>query len=225
MPEISFTAHLDTVALRLVLAVLLSGLIGWDRELSRKPAGLRTHVLVGVGSALIMLISVWTNLLSGGNNPVDYRIAANVVTGIGFLGAGTILHLKEGIVSGLTTAATLWVVSAIGLAVGCGFYSGAVLTTLLALVALYILNLVDDYVGSRLYQNVTIHAEMASHLSEDAKEILRDSGVKIQKSEAHSSSPQMKEIVIHFKPIPVASGRQISRKIERLPGVKEVMFN
>ncbi len=226
MADIPFTDHLGTVLLRLGLAVLFSGIIGWDRERLRKPAGLRTHVLVGVGSALIMMVSVSMVDLFPGLQRVDPgRIAAQVVTGIGFLGAGTILHLKEGVVSGLTTAATLWVVSGIGLAVGCGFYSGAVATTLLVMLALFLMNRLDDYIESRLYHNLTIHAKTSSHLTEDAKQIMRDNGVKIQRTEVHSPNPSEKFIVIHFKPIPVASGQGLGRRIERLPGVKEVSFN
>lgn len=208
------------------MAVLFSGVIGWDRERLRKPAGLRTHVLVGVGSTLMMMVSLYMVDLFPSLQRVDPgRIAAQVVVGIGFLGAGTILHLREGVVSGLTTAATLWVVAGIGLAVGCGFYSGAVATTLLVMLALFLLNRLDDYIESRLYHNLTIHARISSHLTEDAKQIMRDFGVKIQRTEVHSPNLNEKFIVIHFKPIPLASGRKLGLRIEKLPGVKEVSFN
>ncbi len=110
---------------RLALSAFLSGVIGLERAWRGKPAGLRTHLLVGMGSTLIMLVSIHMTTLAPGL-PVDpSRIASNVVAGLGFLGAGTIMHSK-GSVQGLTTAASLWATGAIGLAVGCGYYSAAI---------------------------------------------------------------------------------------------------
>ncbi|HEX6987848.1 MAG TPA: MgtC/SapB family protein [Bacillota bacterium] len=125
--------------LRLLLAAVLAGLIGWERETLRRPAGLRTHVLVAVGSALVMLVSQGVFLQYYRLTQADpARIAAQVVSGIGFLGAGTIL--REGAtVRGLTTAASLWVAAAIGLAVGAGAMLGALVTTGVTLAALVLL--------------------------------------------------------------------------------------
>lgn len=128
------------VLFRMVLSILLSGLIGIDRESTRKPAGLRTHILVSLGSTLIMLLSIYMNTYYGENtNYYSDRIAAQVISGIGFLGAGTILRKDTGAVTGLTTAASLWVVAAIGLTVGAGFYLGAIATTFLVMITLYII--------------------------------------------------------------------------------------
>ena len=116
-------------AWKLALSVLLSGIIGFEREHSHRPAGFRTHILVAVGSTLIMLTSVYISKTYEGQANVDItRMAAQVVSGIGFLGAGTIL--REGFsVKGLTTAASLWAVSCIGIAVGAGFVTGACVAT------------------------------------------------------------------------------------------------
>jgi putative Mg2+ transporter-C (MgtC) family protein len=226
MHDISFSLHLDTIAIRLVLAVVLSGVIGWERERVGKPAGFRTHILVGIGSALVMMVSLFMVDLTPGGQGVDPgRIAAQVVVGIGFLGAGTILRSREGIVSGLTTAASLWVVSGIGLAVGCGFYSGALLTTGLVMVVLYFMNWVDDYIEGHLYHAVTVHAKMSAQLIEDVKEILRGFGVKIIRTEVQSPQPSEKYIVVHFKPVPVGTGKIIAHKLSRLSGVREVVFD
>lgn len=124
---------------RLVLATGLGGMIGLERETHNRPAGLRTHILVCLGSTLVMLVSMYglIGMYEGISDPrFDAgRIAAQVVSGIGFLGAGTIL--REGnTVRGLTTAASLWIVAGIGLAVGTGMYAAAVLTTLLTMLAL-----------------------------------------------------------------------------------------
>jgi putative Mg2+ transporter-C (MgtC) family protein len=224
MPETTFARPLDIIALRLILAVALTGLVGWERERLRKPAGFRTHILVGIGSTLVVMVSIFmSDLYSGKVDPS--RIASNVVVGIGFLGAGTIMRSREGIITGLTTAASLWVVAGIGLAVGCGFYSGALLTTALVMVVLYFMNWVDDYVESHLYHTVTLHAKMTGHLVEDAKQVLRDFGVKIVRTEMQTPYPSEKYIVIHFKPVPVAEGKRITHRLAKLSGVREVVFD
>jgi putative Mg2+ transporter-C (MgtC) family protein len=224
MTEASFFSQIDTIAVRLVLALVLSGIIGWERERLRKPAGFRTHILVGIGSALVMLIALFmAKLFAGIVDPS--RIASNVVVGIGFLGAGTILRSREGIVTGLTTAASLWVVAVIGMAVGCGFYSGALLTTILVMVVLYFMNWVDDYVEAHLYHTLTVHAKMTAYVAEDVKEVLRDADVKIVRTETQTPLPSEKYIVVHFKPIPVAEGKALTRRLSKIPGVREVVFD
>lgn len=115
---------------KMALAVFFSGVIGYEREHSHRPAGFRTHILVAVGSALVMMTSGYVFREYEGLGTFDpTRLGAQVISGIGFLGAGTIL--REGFsVKGLTTAASLWAVSCIGLAVGAGYYIGALVTTL-----------------------------------------------------------------------------------------------
>ena len=121
---------------RLSVAALLGGIVGLERQQRHKSAGLRTHILVSLGSCLIMLISYKLYAgVQGLTNADPARLAAQVVSGIGFLGAGTIM--KEGLtIKGLTTAASLWVVAGVGLAVGAGYYVGAVTTTVLSVLAL-----------------------------------------------------------------------------------------
>ena len=128
------------VVWRLFLAAALGGVIGFEREKhNKRMAGFRTHILVSIGSSLIMLVSMHIFEIYAGKAPVDpARIAAGVVTGIGFLGAGTIIRSGEN-VQGLTTAASLWTVSGIGLAVGCGFYIAGCTASIIALAALYLL--------------------------------------------------------------------------------------
>ena len=121
---------------RLLIAALLSGLIGLERDFRDKPAGLRTNILVGLGSALAMILS-----LSFPEDPA--RIAAGVITGIGFIGAGLIIQGRSEVqgkseIHGITTAASIWLVSAIGLTVGAGYYLPAMCTTVIALVILFI---------------------------------------------------------------------------------------
>jgi putative Mg2+ transporter-C (MgtC) family protein len=129
---------------RLVLSVVLSALIGLERQMHRRTAGLRTHILVCLGSCLIMLTSMYVFDIYKDVVALDpARIAAGVVTGIGFLGAGTIIHERES-VRGLTTAASLWMAAAIGLAAGVGFYRPAIFTTALTLVVLFFLRRMED---------------------------------------------------------------------------------
>lgn len=123
------------IAFRLLLACIFGGIVGYERERNDSPAGFRTHILVCLGAALIMVLSMYgfSNFVTVNKDPA--RLAAQVVSGIGFLGAGTILRDKTS-VRGLTTAASLWVVSAIGLAVGAGFYFSSILATLLVFLTL-----------------------------------------------------------------------------------------
>jgi putative Mg2+ transporter-C (MgtC) family protein len=126
------------IAVKIGLSALLSGLMGAEREWSGKWAGLRTHMLIAVGSALLTHISILIGIefAQGRSNAWDPgRIAAQIVSGVGFIGAGTIIQ-SRGAVHGLTTAAGLWVASGIGIAVGAGFYSEAVVTTAALLVIL-----------------------------------------------------------------------------------------
>jgi len=116
---------------RIVLAAVLAAVVGYERETADKPAGMRTHILVGVGSTLFTLVSAYG--FPGYSEPT--RIAAQIVTGVGFLGAGTIFR-GEGFVMGLTTAATIWAVAALGMAVGAGMYVTAIAATVVMYVVL-----------------------------------------------------------------------------------------
>jgi putative Mg2+ transporter-C (MgtC) family protein len=133
------------VVLRLVLASLLCGAIGFERETRDQPAGFRTHILLGLGAALFTLVSAYgfepftrAALGSGGLQFDPTRIAAQIIAGVGFLGAGAIIR-QGGDVRGLTTAASLWTTSAIGMAVGAGYLFGAAAATVLAMATLYAL--------------------------------------------------------------------------------------
>ena len=139
--------------MRLAAAAALGGVIGLERELREREAGFRTHMLVSVGAALFTLVSAyaWGDFAFSQASGVTFdptRIAAQIVTGIGFIGAGAII--RQGLsVRGLTTAATLWMVAAIGMACGAGFYWAAVIATAIALVGLGPLRLVSKRIGDR----------------------------------------------------------------------------
>src|SRR5438045_7072868 len=121
MSDLAAAFRLDLL-LKLGLAVILGGAIGLEREIKGKPAGLRTNILICVGSALLTDVSMRIGLVDGGPRIGDpARLAAQIVSGIGFIGAGTIMQ-GGGMVTGLTSAATIWVVAALGIAIGAGFY-------------------------------------------------------------------------------------------------------
>jgi len=139
------------LTVRLTLSILLGGIIGLERETINKPAGFRTHILVCLGSTIVMLVSLFIFTEFKGLTNVDpSRIPAQVVSGIGFLGAGTII-IEGANVKGLTTAASLWTVSAIGLAVGVGFYYGAILATFLILLTLIAFNKLEAFLLKKRY--------------------------------------------------------------------------
>ena len=142
------------VIVRITVAAVLGGSIGIERELREREAGFRTHLIVSVGAALFTLVSAyaWRDFSFGNGVSFDpTRIAAQVVTGIGFLGAGAII--RQGLtVRGLTTAATLWVVAAIGMASGAGYYSAAVIATVAVLITLYPLRLLAHHFLDRPHE-------------------------------------------------------------------------
>lgn len=152
--------------LKLSLAVIFSGIIGFEREHSHRPAGFRTHILVSVGATLVMMTAKFVFENYQGLTSFDpTRLGAQVISGIGFLGAGTIL--REGFsVKGLTTAASLWAVSCIGLAVGGGYYTGALVAT----VVIYLTLNTFKRLISRRNQSKNIFIE-AENMSKQAAEI------------------------------------------------------
>jgi len=146
--------HWAEVLLRVVLAGVLGGAIGAEREIREREAGLRTHMLVAVGASLFTIVSAyaWSDFTFSQRSGITFdptRIAAQIVTGIGFLGAGAII--RQGLsVRGLTTAASLWVVAAIGMASGAGYYSAAVITTAIVLISLWPLRIVAFRIFERI---------------------------------------------------------------------------
>ena len=166
--------HIDpAIPIRLVLAAILGGLIGIEREIRDKPAGLRTNILICVGSTLFMSLSTQVAQLLGGD---PTRIAAQIISGIGFLGAGAVLH-SHGFVLGLTTAATIWVVAGVGMALGSGMYMVAAFATAMSLVTLYFLSFIEDKIqGRRSYSYALVVSDLNQALASINK-VLQDSSV------------------------------------------------
>ncbi len=153
----SYLADLNMIstAVRLILAMLLGGIIGIDRGMKRRVAGVKTHTIVCLGATLVMMTGQYISLYINQSGTGDAaRLGAQVISGVGFLGVGTIIVTGQRHVSGLTTAASLWASSCIGLAVGIGYYSGAILTTVCILVVFRYFKAIDIYVEnhSNIYE-------------------------------------------------------------------------
>ncbi|MEC0235412.1 MgtC/SapB family protein [Paenibacillus kribbensis] len=172
------------IILRLVLSMLLGGFIGFERERSNHAAGLRTHIMVSLGSTLIMLLSIYgfDDFIRETNVRVDpARLAAAVITGVGFLGAGTILFTGKAI-TGLTTAASIWVVAAIGLGVGAGFYFPSIVATVLVFLNLRVFNKVElRYMRGRTSHLITLYGLSSHGLLEQISNYLKQEKVEIRK--------------------------------------------
>jgi putative Mg2+ transporter-C (MgtC) family protein len=161
--------------LQLLLATLLGGAIGLERELGGKPAGLRTNILICIGSVLYTKLSV--TMAGAGYDPT--RVAAQIVTGVGFIGAGTILHAR-GAVVGLTSAATIWVVAAIGVALGGGYYLEALGTTLIVIVVLQGLGRIETVIERHTTRSrLVIHARPGPTVLEELETVVRRTGLDI----------------------------------------------
>lgn len=184
-----------SISLRLLLAVLCGGLIGLEREYKRRPAGFRTHILICLGAAITTMTSQYLSLYLHLDTDVT-RLGAQVVAGVGFIGAGTIIVTRRQRVKGLTTAAGLWAVAIVGLAIGMGFYEIAISATLLVLLAELLFVKLED----RIYRSspeVNLYLE---YIDRDALDqvlrMFREKGVKVlhveitrsRKNQSHNAS-------------------------------------
>ncbi|MEF2246774.1 MgtC/SapB family protein [Paenibacillus sp. IITD108] len=181
-------SYLD-LTLRFIVSAVLGGFIGFEREWRNHPAGLRTHILVCVGSTAIMLLSIYgfSEFVDEVNVRVDpARLAAQVISGIGFLGAGAIM--RSGLtVSGLTTAASIWVVAAIGLCVGAGFFYVAVMATIAVLISLVVLHKWENYLmrHRRRHEISMKIVDEPGNLAQITA-VFADQGVQIQNLRMHA---------------------------------------
>ena len=172
---------------QLAVAVLLGGAIGLERELSGKPAGLRTNVLICTGAAFFTVLSL--HIAADRGDPG--RVAAQILPGIGFIGAGTILHMR-GAVTGLTSAATIWVVAAIGMALGSNAYLEAIGATALVLLVLGGLRKVERLVALKATRShLLVHARAEATTVEDLESVVRATGLEIERTASHRENVDM----------------------------------
>lgn len=220
---------------RLLLAAVLGGLIGWERERRNKQAGVKTHLLVTVGATLIMMTSIYgfgdiSEIINHPNARFDpARIAAQVVSGIGFLGAGAILRHSNMFVTGLTTAATLWVSAAIGLSVGTGFYFPAIAVTLIALLSVVILREVEVKFGytKKIRELVIVMGEETNILKEVSKR-LESERIEIRKvafSEKEDDGERDTVVTLRIRLPTKKNLLKVAEQLQRINGVKEVHYD
>ncbi len=168
------------VVLKLVLAVALGGLIGLEREASQKPAGFRTNILVCVGATMMMTMASLLVQAKGGSADTMVRMAAGVVTGIGFLGAGTILHAR-GEIAGLTTASTIWLVAGLGLVIGAGYYVPALVFTALTIITLLMFRRVEDSYIRKAQFHYHLKAKARPYILASLRKLALHHGVRLEK--------------------------------------------
>lgn len=214
--------------LRIVLAAVLGGLIGFERELSDQPAGFRTHMLVSVGAALFTVAGAFgvEGLIQEQGARIRYdptRIAAQIVTGIGFLGAGAII--QQGFsVRGLTTAASLWVTAAVGLSVGLGYYSGAAVTAVFTVLALYILKRMRSVLFSRLKKGeCRITVRMGENLRlAQLVEVFERGGSSVESISFADDEDESKQLVAKVRLAPGVTPEELVAEGSGLQGVRAI---
>jgi putative Mg2+ transporter-C (MgtC) family protein len=211
---------------RLVLAALLGSVIGFERERMNWAAGLRTHMLVCVGASLMMLVSAFgfADVLGTKNVVLDpSRVAAQVVSGIGFLGAGSILMRGE-IVRGLTTAASLWSVAGIGLAVGGGMYTAAIGATVIIFIILAgVKPLERRFISVKQQRNITLLAERGRVSLDSVHNALGTGSVRVKQFIVQQSEddPELDEVQIGLSRATTSEFATIRTRLEAMSGVRE----
>lgn len=207
------------VALRIVAAVIIGGLIGLERGLKNRPAGLRTYMVVCVGACLVMLTNHYIYQVFGAGDPV--RMGAQVVSGIGFLGAGTIIVTHRSQIKGLTTAAGLWASAGVGLALGVGFYEAAIAGGLAIFVVMTLLQKMDNSMHRKSkVVEAYIEVEGNLHLG-NLMEILRELGLEVRDIQRDFEEEEKRAYIASLKATDRRSHVEI---MEQLRGIKGVSY-
>jgi putative Mg2+ transporter-C (MgtC) family protein len=191
-PRIDMATIVSQTVVRLILAAILGGVIGLEREAAHKPAGLRTNMFICFGSAMFTILS---NALAGEYVGDHTRIAAQIIPGIGFIGAGSILH-SRGSVTGLTTAATLFVVASIGMAAGGGLYLPAIFSTIIIFIALHFLGIIETrYNLKPMMRAYAVTGERADEIIAEVNRILDEEKRIMQTVEVARANG---DFIVHF---------------------------
>lgn len=215
------------ILLRLILASIFGAVIGLERERKDWTAGMRTHMMVCVGSCLIMIVSAFgfADILGADHVVLDpSRIAAQVITGIGFIGAGTILFLKQGTIRGLTTASGLWTVAAIGLATGGGMYFAAGATTIIAFIILWALQPLERIYSKKFkHKTLKIVTDRNANKSELLKILLSDREGKIQNFTFERNDDEL-IFQLKFDNADMTGIDSIINELKNDPAIKEIFW-
>ena len=210
------------VAVRIFAAVLIGGILGMERGMKNRPAGLRTYMLVCVGACVIMLTNQFIFQSAGTGDPV--RMGAQVVSGIGFLGAGTIIVTRRNQIKGLTTAAGLWSAAGVGLALGVGFYEAAIAGTLAVFVVMTLLQKFDNKLHRRSKQ-LEAYIELSSISLGDFLRTMREENVEVsdvQREYGEEESDGVRAYIATLKGKKRLSHTELMEKILAIPGVEFV---
>jgi len=220
------------VVVQLVLAILLGGAIGLERESRGRPAGLRTHILVCLGATIIMIASTRMAIISQvlpstSRIQVDPgRIAAGIVTGIGFLGAGAIIRIGD-IVRGLTTAGCIWFVAALGITIGQGLYALAMVSTVLALAVLLALTQVEKHIQPVVYRTIVVISALtqAESLENACRGLLQGQHIRVQDIASRLSVAEDRaEVTFKISVRHHLQSGEVLRAVSALPGVTEARW-
>jgi len=177
-----------TTLLKLVLAIALGGIIGLEREASQKPAGFRTNILVCVGSTMMMALAVLLVQSKGGTSDTLVRMAASVITGMGFLGAGTIMQAR-GTIAGLTTASTLWLVAGLGLVIGAGYYVPALIFTAVTITTLLLFGKIEASYLHKSQFHYHLKAKARPYILSSLRKLSLHHGVRLERLTMKQEGP------------------------------------
>ena len=210
------------VALRVFMAVLIGGILGMERGMKNRPAGLRTYMLVCVGACIVMLTNQYIYQVFGSGDPV--RMGAQVVSGIGFLGAGTIIVTRRNQIKGLTTAAGLWSAAGVGLALGVGFYEAAVVGSFAVFFVMTLLQKMDNKLHRRSRQ-LEAYIELSTISLGDFLRTMREADLEVsdvQRESAEEHSEGVRAYVATIKGKKRQNHQELMEQVLAIPGVKFV---
>ena len=210
------------VAVRIFAAVIVGGILGLERGMKNRPAGLRTYMLVCVGACVIMLTNQYIFQVFGSGDPV--RMGAQVVSGIGFLGAGTIIVTRRNQIKGLTTAAGLWSAAGVGLALGVGFYEAAVVGTLAVFFVMTLLQKMDNKLHRRSRQ-LEAYIELSTISLGDFLRTMRESDIEVsdvQRESGEEESEGTRAYIATLKGKTRKNHQELMEKVLAIPGVEFV---
>jgi len=214
----------EVALLRLFFSFIAGGVIGFERASRRQSAGLRTHLLICLGSTLLMMLSIWmTDEFMDAKNGDPGRIAAQVVSGIGFLGAGSIIRLGN-TVKGLTTAASLWFVAALGLGIGAGMYFPCLVALVIAMIALVALDPIErHFFPAERIKHLVITYAGNSEFPEHCRKILETYGLPVQSVDVEKNLKKGEAIVRYLVRVPNDTDTgELYKLIKALGGVERV---
>jgi len=210
------------VALRVLVAVIIGGILGLERGMKNRPAGLRTYMLVCVGACVVMVTNQYIFQVFGAGDPV--RMGAQVVSGIGFLGAGTIIVTRRNQIKGLTTAAGLWAAAAVGLALGIGFYEAAIAGTVAVFAVITLLQKIDNKLHRRSRQ-LEAYIELSAISLGDFLRLMRESDIEVsdvQRESGEEETDNVRGYIATLKGKKRQNHTELMEKVLAIPGVEFV---